>query len=132
MRALKKSTLERLDAEKGLRGKIRAFAFVRLERAEANKEFFRIMDSERGAHSYTRSQYRDWLREPVLRLASAIGKATEKGRIRGVDAEKTAWLIVDMTRGTIQRRLLSQGETPVAADAEFLLDFIWSSLTLKP
>lgn len=132
MKNLKEGTLKCLDEAKGLKEKIRAFALVRLERAEANKEFFRIMDSERGAHSYTRSQYRDWLREPVLRLASAIGKATEKGRIRGVDAEKTAWLIVDMTRGTIQRRLLSQGETPVAADAEFLLDFIWSSLTLKP
>ena len=131
MKNLKEGTLKCLDEAKGLKEKIRAFALVRLERAEANKEFFRIMDSERGAHSYTRSQYRDWLREPVLRLASAIGKATEKGRIRGVDAEKTAWLIVDMTRGTIQRRLLSQGETPVAADAEFLLDFIWSSLTLK-
>ena len=132
MKNLKEGILKCLDEAKGLKEKIRAFALVRLERAEANKEFFRIMDSERGAHSYTRSQYRDWLREPVLRLASAIGKATEKGRIRGVDAEKTAWLIVDMTRGTIQRRLLSQGETPVAADAEFLLDFIWSSLTLKP
>ena len=132
MKNLKESTLKCLDEAKGLKEKIRAFALVRLERAEANKEFFRIMDSERGVHSYTRSQYRDWLREPVLRLASAIGKATEKGRIRGVDAEKTAWLIVDMTRGTIQRRLLSQGETPLAADAEFLLDFIWSSLTLKP
>jgi AcrR family transcriptional regulator len=131
MRALKKSTLERLDAEKGLRGKIRAFAFVRLERAEANKEFFRIMDSESGALSYTRSQYRDWLREPVLRLASAIGKAAEQGKIRRVDPEKTAWLIADITRGTIQRRLLSQKETPLAADAEFLLDFIWASLAAK-
>jgi AcrR family transcriptional regulator len=131
MRALKKSALERLDAEKGLRGKIRAFAFVRLERAEANKEFFRIMDSESGALSYTRSQYRDWLREPVLRLASAIGKAAEQGKIRRVDPEKTAWLIADITRGTIQRRLLSQKETPLAADAEFLLDFIWASLAAK-
>jgi AcrR family transcriptional regulator len=131
MRALKKSTLERLDAEKGLRGKIRAFAFVRLERAEANKQFFRIMDSESGALSYTRSQYRDWLREPVLRLASAIGKAAEQGKIRRVDPEKTAWLIADITRGTIQRRLLSQKETPLAADAEFLLDFIWASLAAK-
>jgi len=128
MKALKKTTLERLDEAKGLKEKIRAFAMVRLERAEANKEFFRIMDSERGAHAYMRSQYRDWLREPVLRLALAIGKAAEKAKIRVVDPEKTAWLIVDMTRGTIQRRLLSQGETAPAVDAEFLLDFIWASL----
>ncbi len=132
MRSLKESTLERLDAAKGLREKIRAFALARLERAEANREFFRIMDSEGGALSYSRSQYRDWLREPVLRLAAAISKAAEQGKIRRVDPEKTAWLIVDMTRGTIQRRLLAQSETPTAVDAEFLLDFIWASLGAKP
>ncbi len=90
------------------------------------------MDSEGGALSYSRSQYRDWLREPVLRLASAIGKAAELEKIRSVDPEKTAWLIVDMTRGTIQRRLLSQSTAAPAADAEFLLDFIWASLAAKP
>jgi AcrR family transcriptional regulator len=129
MRSLKTSTLDRLDAAKGLKEKIRAFIFARIERAEVNKEFFRIMDSEGGALSYTRSQYRDWLREPVLRLASAIEKATGQGKIRPVDPEKTAWLVADMTRGTIQRRLLSQGESPLAADADFLLDFIWASLS---
>lgn len=132
MKALKKSTLDRLDEAKGLKGKIRAFALSRLEHAEANREFFRIMDSEGGALSYSRSQYRDWLREPVLRLASAIGRAAELGKIRSVDPEKTAWLIVDMTRGTIQRRLLSQSTAAPAADAEFLLDFIWASLAAKP
>ena len=81
--------------------------------------------------SYTRSQYREWLREPVLRLATAIEKALEQGKIRHVDPEKTAWLIADITRGTIQRRLLSQSESPLAADAEFLLDFIWASLARK-
>lgn len=128
MRALKESTLERLDAAKGLKEKIRAFALARIERAEVNKEFFRIMDSEGGALSYTRSQYREWLREPVLRLAAAIEKAAEQGKIRNVDTERTAWLIVDMTRGTIQRRLLAQSNAAPAVDVEFLLEFIWASL----
>jgi AcrR family transcriptional regulator len=131
MRTLKTSTLDRLDAAKGLKEKIHAFILARIERAEVNKEFFRIMDSEGGSLSYTRSQYRDWLREPVLRLASAIEKASEQGKIRSVDPEKTAWLIADMTRGTVQRRLLSQSEAPLAADAEFVLDFIWASLRAK-
>jgi len=133
MRTLKTSTLERIDAEKSLKGKIRAFILARIERAEVNKEFFRIMDSEGGGLGYTRSQYRDWLREPVSRLASAIEKAAEQGKIRRVDlqgigAEKTAWLIADMTRGTIQRRLILQSEAVPAEDAEFLLTFIWAAL----
>lgn len=131
MKALKESTLDRLDAAKGLKEKIRAFALARLERAEVNREFFRIMDSEGGALSYTRSQYRDWLREPVLRLAAAIEKASEQGKIRPADPEKIAWLIVDMTRGTIQRRLLAQSNATPAADAEFLLEFVWASLAAK-
>ena len=132
MKTLKTSTLDRMDAAKGLKEKIRAFALARIERAEANKEFFRIMDSEGSALSYTRSQYRDWLREPVQRLATAIEKASTQGKIRSVDAEKTAWLIADMTRGTIQRRLLSRSEAAPATDTEFLLDFIWGSLGSRP
>lgn len=128
MKALKKNTLERLDAAVNLKDKIRAFTLARIEKAEASKDFFRIMDSESGALSYTRSQYRDWLREPVHRLSAAIENASAKGEIRPLDAEKIAWLIADMTRGTIQRRLLSQSEVPPAIDAEFLLNFIWPAL----
>ncbi len=132
MKTLKKSTLERIEAAESLKAKIGAFALARIERAENNKEFFRIMDSESGALTYTRSQYRDWLREPVHRLAAAIAKASEQGEIRRIDSEKAAWLIADMTRGTIQRRLLSQSDATPSADAEFLVDFIWASLAIRP
>jgi hypothetical protein len=40
-------------------------------------------------------------------------------------------LIADATRGTIQRRLLSQTPPPPATDATFLLDFLWTSLAAK-
>jgi hypothetical protein len=68
----------------------------------------------------------------VHRLAEAIEKASQQGEIRRLDPERTAWLIADMTRGIIQRRLLTQSEAPPAADAAFLLDFIWASLTSLP
>jgi AcrR family transcriptional regulator len=131
MKALKESTLNRIDAAKSLKEKIHAFALVRIQNSVAKREFFRIMDSESGALTYTRSQYRDWLREPVQRLAKAIENASERGEIGNLDAEKTAWLITDMTRGTIQRRLLAQGDSPAEADADFLLEFIWASLSAK-
>jgi TetR/AcrR family fatty acid metabolism transcriptional regulator len=131
MKALKESTLNRIDAARSLREKIHAFALVRIQNSVEKREFFRIMDSEFGALTYTRSQYRDWLREPVHRLAMALEKASERGEIRRLDGEKTAWLITDMTRGVIQRRLLSQGDSPAEVDADFLLDFIWASLSAK-
>ena len=132
MRELKESTIEQLDAATGLKNKIRAFMLARLERARVNREFFRIMDSDSRSLTYTRSQYRDWLREPVLLLAAALEEAAAKGEIRRLDPEKTAWMIVDMTRGTIQRGLLASTDAQPARDAEFLLDFIWAALQPAP
>jgi AcrR family transcriptional regulator len=129
MEFVKKSTLGAIDAAQSLKDKIRAFTLARLENAETRKEFFRIMDTESGALSYTRSQYRDWLREPVLCLASAIEEASKQGEIRRVSSEKVAWIIADMTRGTVQRRLLEHKNTPPSEDSEFLLSFIWAALT---
>lgn len=132
MESLNKSILEQIDASHNLKDKIRAFTLARLENAEVRKEFFRIMDTESGSLSYTRRQYRDWLREPVLRLASAIGDAAERGEIRRVPSEKVAWIIADMTRGTIQRRLLGQCDTTPGEDSEFLFSFIWAALVTEP
>jgi AcrR family transcriptional regulator len=131
MEFLKASTLERIDAAKNLKDKIRAFTLARLENAEAKKEFFRIMDTDSGSLSFSRSQYRDWLREPVLRVASAIEDASSRGEIRNVPSEKVAWIIADMTRGTIQRRLLGQGDISSHEDSEFLLSFVWEALAMQ-
>jgi TetR/AcrR family transcriptional regulator of autoinduction and epiphytic fitness len=128
MRSLKKSTLDRIDAAGTLRDKIGAFILARLENAEAKQELFRIMDSDSANLALTRSQYRDWLREPVLHLAEAIDEGSRRGEIRSVPAEKVAWMVADMTRGTIQRRLLNHSDHPVSADAEFIVGFVWDAL----
>jgi len=132
MKALKQSTLERIDAAGNLRDKIAAFALARLRNAEAQKEFFRIMDSEQENLTMTRSQYRNWLREPVLRLAAAIDDAARRGEIRPVPAEKVAWSIADMTRGAIQRRLLGHGDGSLSDESEFVSGFVWAALVLRP
>jgi TetR/AcrR family fatty acid metabolism transcriptional regulator len=131
MKALIKGTLERIDAAAALREKIAAFNLARLEYAEAKRDFFQIMDTESANLTPTRSQYRKWMREPVLRLASAIEEATRCGKIRRIPAEKTAWLIADMARGTIQRRLLEHSTSSPSEDAEFLSNFVWASLTAQ-
>lgn len=129
MKVLKQSTMDRIDAAETLRGKVEAFILARLENAEARQDFFRIMDAEQGHLSITRNQYRGWLREPVLHLAAAMEDAIRRGEIRQLTAEKAAWAIADMTRGTIQRRLLGQNDRTVHEDAEFLSDFAWAALT---
>lgn len=128
MEAIKKETLARIDAADGLKEKIRLFILTRLENSEARREFFQIMDTESGNLSLTRRQYRDWLTEPVLKLASGIEDAIAHGDIRAVPAEKIAWMIADITRGTIQRRLLGKNESSPSEDADFLLDIFWTAL----
>jgi TetR/AcrR family fatty acid metabolism transcriptional regulator len=129
MSSLKKSSLERIDAAGTLRDKIEAFILARLENAEARKELFLIMDSESDHLALTRSRYRDWLREPVRYLAKEIEAASQRGEIRSVPAEKVAWIVADMTRGAIQRRLLNHSDYPVGEDAEFITAFVWAALT---
>jgi AcrR family transcriptional regulator len=125
---LKKETQEQIDAATTLKGKIGAFILTRLKNAEERKEFFRIMDSGQQNLSMTRSQYREFLGEPVERLASAIEEASRRGEIKPVPPEKAAWIIADMTRGTIQRRPLGQGSNSLREESEFLLSFIWAAL----
>jgi TetR/AcrR family fatty acid metabolism transcriptional regulator len=131
MKALKAGTLARIDDAATLRDKIGAFLLARIENAETQKEFFRIMDSGQENLTMTRSQYREFLSEPVRRLAAALEEGVKRDEIRHLSAEKTAWLVADMTRGTIQRRLMGQNSGSPAEDAAFLLDFIWASLAAK-
>lgn len=131
MRELQDNMLVRLDQAPTLKEKLRAFLLARLENAEARREFFRIMDSEHVHLAMTRHQYRDFLREPVEKLAIAIETEVQRGAIRPIDTLKTAWLVADVLRGAIQRRLLSQNPPPPEEDVAFLLDFLWASLTAQ-
>jgi len=128
MEALKSDSLRRIDAAEGLKKKIRAFIDTRLENAEANREFFSLMDTESASLSFSGRQYRNWLQEPVRRLALAIQEEFSKGSAFPSSAEKAAWVIVDITRGAIHRRMLGQCEVTLAEESEFLLNLIWSGL----
>jgi AcrR family transcriptional regulator len=129
MRQLKETMFVRLDQAPTLKEKIRAFLLTRLENVEAKREFFRIMDSEQLHLAMTRHQFRDFLHGPVEKLAAAIEEEMNAGRIRRVDPLKTSWLVADALRGAIQRRLLTQSPPPPEEDADFLLDFFWTSLS---
>jgi AcrR family transcriptional regulator len=132
MEALKADTLRRIDAAPNLKEKIREFILARRERAEVNREFFRIMDTHAAGLSFTRTQYRDWLREPVLHLAAAIDRAASQGEVRRVPSEKIAWATADLARGAIVRRLVGPTETTLSEEAGFLVDLLWAALSVKP
>ena len=128
MDCLKQAVLKRIDNAGSLREKIRAFTLARLEHSDERRNFLAIMDTDPGTLNFTRNQYRNWLKEPVLHLAAAIEDASRRGEIRDVSAERTAWAVVDLTRGAIQRRLIAGVNTTAEEEAEFLVDFVWTAL----
>jgi AcrR family transcriptional regulator len=132
MKVVKQSTMDRIEAPGMLQEKIEAFVMARLENAEAQRDFFRIMDADQGHFSVSGGQYRNWLREPVLHLAQAIEIAIQRCEFCPVSSEKAAWAIGDMTRGVIQRRLLGQNALSVRDEAAFVLRFALAALTHLP
>jgi AcrR family transcriptional regulator len=129
MKVLRQETLSRVDAAPTLHAKIRAFVQARMENAEASKDFFRIMDSEERNLAMTRSQYRDFLREPVAHLTAAIEAASRSGEIRRVAADSVAWMVADAVRGSIQRRLLGANQSSLEEDVAFITEMVWLALT---
>jgi AcrR family transcriptional regulator len=129
MEAVKASAVARLSRETTLKAKIHAFALARLENAETNSAVFRMMDAQPGTLGFTRAQYREWVREPVMLLAEAIENAKHAGKVREIDAEKAAWAIADMVRGTIQRRLLGETALSLNAEAGFVVDLMDAALS---
>jgi phosphoglycerate dehydrogenase-like enzyme len=70
----------------------------------------------------------------VDEFATHISSSFPAGKsrlIRNVPSEKVAWIIADMTRGTIQRRLLGQSDISPHEDSEFLLSFVWEALAMR-
>jgi AcrR family transcriptional regulator len=128
MEALKTGTLQKIDAATGTKEKIRAFILARLENAENNRELFRVMDSPSAGMSISRTQYRDWLKDPVLHLAAVIERAQKNGEIRMMPSERLAWTVADIARGAILRRLLEQPSSSISEEAEFLVDLVWAAL----
>lgn len=124
MKKLKARTIEQMERAHGLKSKIHAFVLVRMRNADENREFFRIMDAGEGSLTLTRSQYRDYLAAPVSMLTDALNHAVERGSIRPVAAERVAWMIADMTRGAIQRRLLGGELDSLEEEATFIADFV--------
>jgi hypothetical protein len=47
-----------------------------------------------------------------------------------VPPEKVAWIIVDLTWGAIERRLIGQGDAITVEESEILTGFVWASLAL--
>lgn len=120
-----------MQAAEGLRTKIRSFLATRAKYAEENRDFYKIYLTEFSNVTHPASineEFRDLHRRQVQTLGQALRDGIERGEIRQVDIEATAFTIQDMARSLITRRLLGWSETGVEEDIDFLCDLIWRGI----
>jgi AcrR family transcriptional regulator len=115
--------------------KIRIFISTKLSFFEENRDFFKIYYAEFGnavAHpADTHKDFRELYLEQVCILKSALAEAVRRQKIRGVNPESVAFAINDLTRGLITKRLLTQADTEISKEIEFLYDFIWRGIACR-
>lgn len=126
---------QRIEAVPHWRDKVRAYMEVRLEYLVSHPEFLRIYLAEirrmmlRGVPTYP--EFVQLVHESEVHLAQIFAAASARGEIRDVDAELAALLVIDLTRGMMERRLLAVCRTR-EGDVEFALDLLSHSLERVP
>jgi AcrR family transcriptional regulator len=121
----------RWEAEPTLKGKLHTLLTTKLSYFDAHRDFFRIYQAEFGQMTQPvclRKDLRDLYLEQVRLLESAIEAASRRREIRKVPVETAAFVLADLTRGVITRRLMGWSETRVEDDVDFLVDFVWKGL----
>jgi AcrR family transcriptional regulator len=120
-----------MQASEGAQAKVHAFVATRARYAEENRDFYKIYLTEFGNVSHPASINKEF-RALHLKAAQALGQALcegmERGEIRHVDVEDAAFVIQDMARSLITRRLLGWSKKDVEEDIGHLCDLIWRGI----
>jgi AcrR family transcriptional regulator len=121
----------RVEAEETLRGKLKALLETKFSYFVKNGDFFRIYQAEFGQMTQPvclQKDLQDLYLEHVRLLESVIGAASRKGEIRKVPTATAAFVLADLSRGVITRRLMGWSKATVEDDVDFLVDFVWKGL----
>jgi AcrR family transcriptional regulator len=129
---LRDETERNMAATLGTRAKLRAFVHTRLSFFERHRDFFKIIHSE-SANLFTHPvAMRRGLRELYLSQAGALEEALEQGsrqgELRSLPAADVAFLIYDMTRGLVARRLLEPAAPDIHEDTTLVVDLVWEGI----
>jgi AcrR family transcriptional regulator len=120
-----------MQANEGLRDKIRSFVATRVKYAEENRDFYKIYLAEFGNVIHPASidkEFRDLHLKQSQALGQALRDGMDRGEIRQVDADAVAFTIQDMSRGLIARRLLGWSKKNAEEDIDCLCDLIWRGI----
>jgi AcrR family transcriptional regulator len=123
-----------MQAVEGVRAKIRALVATRVKYADENRDFFKIYLTEFNGATQTApisKESRDTYFKQVQAVEQALRGGVDSGDIQELDVEATAFMIQDMSKSLITRRLLGWSKKGVEEDIDFLCGFIWRAIGCK-
>ncbi len=135
MHALSDESRQEMDRFESLRDKIRAFLQVRLGYWKTHEDFLRIYLAEYGS-MFTKPrplprELHELFRENLRHMTTLVEAAIARGEIRSVAAGPLASVILDLSRGLMERRLLGWNELLPEEEAGFTIDILWSGIDCK-
>ncbi len=113
------------------RAKLHRFLSTRLKYAEANRDFYKIYQTEFGnvIHPATiNKKFRELYNRQADTVEQVLRDAMKRGEIRRMPAWAVACTILDMARSLIVRRLLGWSRADVEEDIDLLCELIWKGI----
>jgi len=132
IRLLNQDTVQKVAAQTGVLNQLRTFVATRVEYFEQNREFFLIYHSEIGNLLPHPGKQGGEISEMYLQqahmLETILRAAADKGEIRDLRPDATAFAVCDMTRGVIVQRMLGWSKAELQDDIRHLIDVIWRGI----
>jgi AcrR family transcriptional regulator len=110
---------DRLQSSEDIRQRILAYVAVRLEFWLEQKSLYRLLLTV-GREPQHRKQTNAVLRSTTQSLIDLFEEGVAKGELKAQPFEAIAWVVVDMIRGTNERRLDGIAIQPIESDAQFI------------
>jgi TetR/AcrR family fatty acid metabolism transcriptional regulator len=129
--SLNRELIARADRSGSCLETLRVLTETKITFFEKNRDFFRIYYSELGklpGHPAGLSFVHDVYAQQAKVFEGVLRAGIKRREVRGIDAEKMAFAIADLTRGIATLRLLGMSKTSVAEDVEFIVSVIWKGI----
>src|SRR5277367_4105557 len=129
---LMRRSREEMEAKPDLRSKLEAYFRVRFEFCEKHEAFYRIYQAEySGLFMKGRAipkEFRALLEQSLDYMTEVIERGAKSGEIRSVPARSAASVVLDLSRGIAEKRLLGFSHLTTLEEIDFLVGFIWRGL----
>jgi len=129
---LMRRSREEMESKPDLRSKLEAYFRVRFEFCEKHEAFYRIYQAEySGLFMKGRAipkEFRALLEQSLDYMTEVIERGAKSGEIRSVPARSAASVVLDLSRGIAEKRLLGFSHLTTLEEIDFLVGFIWRGL----